>query len=66
MKRVEPGDPAASWLMQKLDGTQSDFTAQCVGGSCGSQMPIGQPPLSPAVRDAIRTWIANGAVNDCP
>ena len=66
MHRVEPGDPATSWLIQKLDGTQAGFTAGCVGGSCGAQMPLGQSPLSPAVRDVIRTWIANGAANDCP
>jgi outer membrane protein assembly factor BamB len=66
MHRVEPGDPTMSWLMQKLDGTHSAFDAQCVGGFCGSQMPLGQSPLPSSVRDAIRTWITNGAVNDCP
>jgi hypothetical protein len=66
MSRVTPGDPTNSWLVQKLDGTQGNFTAQCTGGSCGSQMPLGQSPLPAAVRDAIRTWITNGAVNDCP
>ncbi len=66
MHRIEPGDPTMSWIMQKLDGTQSAFDAQCIGGSCGSQMPLGQSPLPLAIRDAIRTWIANGAVNDCP
>ena len=66
MHRVEPGDPTMSWIIQKLDGTQSAFDAQCIGGSCGSQMPLGQSPLPLAIRDAIRTWIANGAVNDCP
>jgi hypothetical protein len=29
-------------------------------------MPLGGQPLSQEVRDAIRTWISNGAVNDCP
>ena len=66
MNRVQPGDPTMSWLVQKLDGTQSNFNAQCGGGSCGSQMPIGQPQLSQGVRDAIRTWIMNGAADDCP
>jgi hypothetical protein len=65
MNRVQPGDPAASWLVQKLDGTQGSFTGQCVA-TCGSQMPAGQGPLPAAVRDAIRAWILNGAVNDCP
>jgi hypothetical protein len=65
MDRVEPGDPGASWLMYKLDGTQNQFDAQC-GGSCGGRMPLNQPQLSAGVRDAIRTWIMDGAVNDCP
>jgi outer membrane protein assembly factor BamB len=66
MDRVEPGSPGTSWLIQKLDGTQFLFDAECVGGSCGSRMPLGQTPLSGPTRNAIRTWIANGAVNDCP
>jgi hypothetical protein len=66
MMRVMPGSPTTSWLMQKLDGTQNAFDAQCLGGSCGGQMPLGQGPLPQAVRDALRTWITNGAPNDCP
>jgi hypothetical protein len=66
MNRVAPADPAASWLVYKLDGTQNTFDAQCVGGSCGGRMPLNRPQLSAAVRDAIRTWIMNGAANDCP
>lgn len=66
MDRVEPGDPAMSWLMHKLDGTQGGFSAMCSGGFCGSQMPLGGDPLSLDVRDAIRSWISNGALNDCP
>jgi hypothetical protein len=65
MNRVEPGNSFDSWLMHKLDGTHSWFTADCVGGFCGSQMPLGTP-LPLATRDAIRAWITNGAVNDCP
>jgi hypothetical protein len=64
--RVEPGMPSLSWLMNKLDGTQHAFDGQCVGGGCGGTMPLNQPQLTPAVRDAIRTWILNGATNDCP
>jgi hypothetical protein len=64
--RVRPGAPARSWLMQKLDGTQSAFDGQCVGGSCGEPMPLEPPPLDAAEREAIRSWIAAGAENDCP
>jgi outer membrane protein assembly factor BamB len=66
MRRVEPSDPTTSWLVHKLDGTQNTFDAQCVGGSCGTSMPLNQPQLPAAVRDAIRTWITNRAMNDCP
>jgi len=64
--RVHAGDPTTSWLVDKLDGTQHDFDAQCVGGSCGGQMPLNRPQLPQAVRDAIRRWIMNGAPDDCP
>jgi polyvinyl alcohol dehydrogenase (cytochrome) len=66
MKRVEPGDPDRSWLVQKLDGTQNQFDAQCVGGFCGSAMPPGAVLLTPEEREAIRAWIRAGAQNDCP
>jgi hypothetical protein len=66
MSRVEPGDPLLSWLMHKLDGTQGSFTAQCTGMFCGSQRPLGGPFLDTDVRDAIATWITNGALDDCP
>ena len=66
MRRVEPGDPAASWLMQKLDGTQNAFDAECVAMNCGADMPLSRPLLDAAARDAIRAWIASGAANDCP
>ncbi len=65
MDRVEPTDPESSWLMHKLDGTQGDFSAECVGMFCGAQMPLGGPFLSAGERDAVRTWITNGAANDC-
>lgn len=65
MDRIEPGNPATSWVMHKLDGTHTAFTASCVSGFCGSRMPLGGDPLSPAVRDALRQWILAGAVNDC-
>ncbi len=66
MDRVEPGDSTMSWLMHKLDGTQGAFTAQCVGNFCGSRMPLGGPFFSEEELDAVRAWIDNGAVNDCP
>jgi hypothetical protein len=66
LDRVEPGLPARSWLMYKLDGDQRGFDGQCLGGSCGDPMPLAPPSLDASVRDALRTWIAGGAANDCP
>jgi hypothetical protein len=66
MSRVEAGDPTMSFFMHKLDGTQGMFDAMCNGGACGLQMPLGGDPLPVGVRDAIRTWILDGALNDCP
>lgn len=46
---VAAGDPAASYLVNKLTGA----------GMCGgSQMPKGAPPLSSAQLDTIRAWIS--------
>lgn len=49
MDRVEPGDPANSYLVRKIEGT------------AGAQMPFGGPPLDQALIDDIRNWIAAGA-----
>jgi hypothetical protein len=47
---VDPGDPANSYLMQKLNGT----------AGVGQIMPIGAP-LAPALIEDIRLWILSGA-----
>lgn len=54
--RVVAGDPATSFLVAKLEGTQDPAT-------CGTSMPIGGM-LAPAQIAIIRTWIMNGALND--
>jgi hypothetical protein len=51
--RVRPGDPDHSYLLLKLQGS---------AGIVGSQMPLGGPYLPQPTIDAIRQWIANGAV----
>jgi hypothetical protein len=55
LKRVEPGDPAQSYLMQKLDGSGSCFT--------GSKMPPAGSITSAEV-ETIRSWIQSGAPNN--
>ena len=49
--RVIPGDPDGSFLIQKLDGTQT----------LGDRMPDGGPYLTTATVNVIRQWIQNGA-----
>ena len=54
VNRVEPGDPDNSYLIHKLEGTQS----------VGSRMPQGGPFLPQATIDMIRDWITDGAPNN--
>src|SRR5882762_9599893 len=49
--RVVPADPDASFLIQKLQGTQT----------VGSRMPDGGPYLTTATVNVIRQWILDGA-----
>lgn len=49
--RVVPGDPGASLLIHKLEGTQST----------GSRMPLGGPFLPQSTIDVVRRWITDGA-----
>jgi len=50
--RVKPGDPAASYLIQKLQGSS---------GIVGVQMPFGGPYLPQTTIAFIQQWITNGA-----
>ncbi len=49
--RVDPGNPDASYLIRKIEGT----------AATGGRMPLGGPPLPQADIDVIRQWIAAGA-----
>jgi hypothetical protein len=65
MAFVEPGNPRASYLMRKMDGSQCALDSQCAGGWCASSMPKGDGTLlEVATRDIVRRWIAQGAKND--
>lgn len=50
--RVDPGNPDDSYLIRKLEGTQS----------VGARMPLGGPFLPQADIDVIRQWIIDGAL----
>lgn len=55
LTRVVAGDPDASLLVKKLEGTQT----------CGTPMPPPPAPLIDAMKQAqVRQWITNGALND--
>ena len=51
--RVVPGDPDASFLIQKLQGAD---------GLLGERMPDGGPYLTTATINVIRQWIQDGAL----
>ncbi len=56
---VKPGDPRASYLVDKIEGCLVD--AQCADGDCGRRMPSRNAPLSEATQAMVRSWIAQGA-----
>lgn len=58
MKRVARGDPDASYVIHKIDGSHLE-----VGGS-GVRMPMHQGPLPDAQIALIRRWISQGASQD--
>jgi uncharacterized protein (TIGR03118 family) len=53
-KRVNPGDPTTSYIINKLEGTQSS----------GARMPFGLAPLDQATIDKVKSWISAGAQNN--
>lgn len=55
LKRIAPGDPDNSYLVQKIMGTAA------VGAQMPDGCPISQPCLSTATIDLIRQWVSEGA-----
>ena len=51
LQRVQPGNPDASYLIQKLEGT----------ATVGGRMPLNGPPLPASTITVIRQWITDGA-----
>jgi len=54
LKRVNPNDADNSYIIQKLEGTQT----------VGARMPFGGPYLTQAQIDEIKGWINAGALNN--
>ena len=55
MQRIRAGQPDASYMIHKLQGTHAT-----VGGT-GGRMPLGSAPLAQATIDRFRAWVAAGA-----
>ena len=51
LRRVQPGNPDLSYLIQKIEGR----------AAVGARMPLNSPPLPQATIDVIKQWIAEGA-----
>ena len=56
LKLIAPNSAEDSYFLHKISGTHLDF-----GGS-GSQMPLGQDPLSSEDIDLVVAWINQGAL----
>ena len=60
MNRIEPGDASNSYLVHKIDGTQAS-----VGGlGAGMPTPGAGGILSEELRDIIRVWADEGALDN--
>jgi uncharacterized protein (TIGR03118 family) len=55
LQRVKAGDPSNSYLINKLEGVNIGAT---------NRMPLGGPFLDQATIDSVKTWIAQGALNN--
>lgn len=58
LERVKAGSPDDSYLVRKIEGTQTDM------GGKGARMPLGIAALDAATIARIRAWIVAGAPNN--
>jgi hypothetical protein len=63
---IEAGDPERSFLYRKIAHTHAAVCTELgvPTRNCGQGMPLMAARLSDATLEAIREWIANGAVED--
>jgi hypothetical protein len=54
LDRIEPGDPGASYLIRKIEGTNI----------VANRMPLGGDPLPLPVIDMIRRWVSEGSLDN--
>jgi hypothetical protein len=53
--RVKAGDPARSWIVEKVSSVQPG------GSGYGARMPLGRPDLCATTIDSLVAWISSGA-----
>ncbi len=58
LNRIEPDEPDRSYLIHKIQGTQSSV------GGFGGRMPLGGGALADDEIATIRAWVARGALNN--
>jgi hypothetical protein len=63
MKRVVPGDPQNSFLVQKLTDGLCAIDKDCNSGVCGDRMPQASDPLPKEDFDVIVAWVREGATD---
>lgn len=56
--RVKPGDPAGSWIIEKVTKDQPG------GSGYGTRMPQAAPNLCQPTVDTLSAWISAGAANN--
>lgn len=56
--RVKPGDPAHSWILEKVTRDQPG------GSGYGTRMPQGAPNLCQPTVDTLSAWISAGTPNN--
>jgi len=59
-RRIAPGDPARSWLLEKVGKDDPGGAGQAYG----NRMPLGLPNLCAPTVETIRSWVAAGAKDD--
>jgi hypothetical protein len=67
LDRIEPEDPEASFLIHKIQGTQTAVGGEGAGARMPFNCPVVDPPrpcLTPEEIQLIRQWVVEGALNN--
>ncbi|MEL6182310.1 MAG: hypothetical protein AAFS10_25360, partial [Myxococcota bacterium] len=71
MLLVEPGAPAESFLIVKVEGCQDALELECTpqpgsttSSACGGVMPLASRPICDLDRELLRRWVLQGALDN--